>query len=69
MEAMSVNLRLLPAQRREHALALITERRWITIAELSRELRVSVATVRRDLDLLARRSLIVRVHGGAGKTL
>jgi len=59
----------LPAQRREYALALIVQRRWITISELSNELQVSAATVRRDLALLARQRLIMRVHGGVGRTL
>jgi DeoR/GlpR family transcriptional regulator of sugar metabolism len=56
----------LPEQRQESILALIARRQWITVAELKVELRVSEATVRRDLDRLARRHRIVRVHGGAG---
>jgi DeoR family transcriptional regulator, fructose operon transcriptional repressor len=59
-------LPLLPAQRQAYVLALLTHRRWITVAELKSELRVSMATVRRDLDQLARDHRIVRVHGGAG---
>jgi DeoR/GlpR family transcriptional regulator of sugar metabolism len=59
-------LPLLPAQRQEYMLALVTTRRWITVAELKAELRVSLATVRRDLDQLARDHRILRVHGGAG---
>ena len=47
-------------------LELVTHRRWITVAELKDELCVSPATVRRDLDQLARDHRIVRVHGGAG---
>ena len=66
MEAALANLRLLPAQRRESVMALISTRRWITVAELRHELRVSETTVRRDLDRLARHHLILRVHGGAG---
>jgi DeoR/GlpR family transcriptional regulator of sugar metabolism len=57
---------LLPAQRQAYALALVTKQRWITVTELKAALRVSLATVRRDLDRLARDDLILRVHGGAG---
>ena len=39
--------RPMPAQRQKLLLALITERRWITVAELTRELHASSATVRR----------------------
>ena len=56
---------LLPAQRQAYMLALVTNRRWMTVAELKAELCVSLATVRRDLDQLARDHRIVRVHGGA----
>jgi DeoR family transcriptional regulator, fructose operon transcriptional repressor len=59
-------LPLLPAQRQAYVLALVTNRRWVTVAELKSELQVSLATVRRDLDQLARDHRILRVHGGAG---
>jgi DeoR family transcriptional regulator, fructose operon transcriptional repressor len=65
-EAKEATLPLLPAQRQAYVLALLTDQRWITVAELKSELRVSLATVRRDLDQLARDHRIVRVHGGAG---
>jgi DeoR/GlpR family transcriptional regulator of sugar metabolism len=45
----------LPEQRQESILALIARRRWITVSELKAELRVSEATVHRDLYRLARR--------------
>lgn len=57
--------RLLPTQREASVLALIAQKRWITVRELMNELHVSEATVRRDLDRLARRNLIIRLHGGA----
>lgn len=57
---------LLPSQRQAYVLAVLTHQRWITVAELKSDLRVSVATVRRDLDHLARDHRIVRVRGGAG---
>jgi len=37
----------------------------VRVAELVRELGVSDMTIRRDLDLLARRGLLDKVHGGA----
>jgi DeoR/GlpR family transcriptional regulator of sugar metabolism len=37
----------------------------MTVAEVSEELKVSLATARRDLDELASRSRVERVHGGA----
>jgi uncharacterized membrane protein len=64
-QATQVVARLLPRQRQEAVLALVARRRWITVRELRSELQVSEATVRRDLDWLARRNLIIRLHGGA----
>ncbi|GAA1860932.1 DeoR/GlpR family DNA-binding transcription regulator [Brevibacterium marinum] len=37
----------------------------VGVEALSQELEVSVATIRRDLDLLERRRLVERTHGGA----
>lgn len=37
----------------------------VGVEALSRELEVSVATIRRDLDLLEQRRLVERTHGGA----
>jgi DeoR family fructose operon transcriptional repressor len=37
----------------------------VSVAELSQRLGVSEMTIRRDLDWLAERSLVTRVHGGA----
>ena len=64
-QATQVVARLLPRQRQEAVLALVAKKRWITVRELRSELQVSEATVRRDLDWLARRNLIIRLHGGA----
>ncbi len=36
-----------------------------TVSDLSRKFRVSEMTIRRDLDWLAERELVMRVHGGA----
>jgi len=55
----------LAPQRWDALRALIRERGVIRVEDLCRELRVSAATVRRDLDELERRGAIRRVHGGA----
>lgn len=50
---------------------LMTIRNWIkregivTVSEISKTLKVSTMTVRRDLDELSSRHEIVRIHGGA----
>ena len=56
----------LPApERRERALALVAERGFVRVAELSRVFGVTTVTARADLDALERRGSIRRVHGGA----
>jgi DeoR family transcriptional regulator of aga operon len=44
---------------------LVTSRGAVSLADLSRELKVSAATVRRDLADLEYQRMIVRTHGGA----
>jgi DeoR family fructose operon transcriptional repressor len=55
----------LAPQRWENLRALIRERGVIRIEDLCRQLRVSAATVRRDLNQLEQGGVIRRVHGGA----
>jgi DeoR family fructose operon transcriptional repressor len=55
----------LAPRRREQLRALTRESGVIRIEDLCRRLRVSPATVRRDLDELERAGTIRRVHGGA----
>jgi DeoR family glycerol-3-phosphate regulon repressor len=43
----------------------ISERGFVAIAEIAREIGVSDMTVRRDLEALARDGLVQRTHGGA----
>lgn len=52
-------------QRLNRVLEIISERGSVSIAELSDELNISAATVRRDLTSLADQRLIMRTHGGA----
>jgi DeoR/GlpR family transcriptional regulator of sugar metabolism len=55
----------LAPRRWDNLRALIRERGVIRIEDLCRELQVSAATVRRDLDQLEQSGAIRRVHGGA----
>jgi DeoR family transcriptional regulator, aga operon transcriptional repressor len=53
------------ALRRDRIAALIQDRGFIRVAELSRIFRTSPVTIRTDLDELTSRGLVRRVHGGA----
>lgn len=53
------------ALRRERISALVRDRGFIRVAELSRIFRTSPVTIRSDLDDLAEHDLVRRVHGGA----
>ncbi|MFJ8622926.1 DeoR/GlpR family DNA-binding transcription regulator [Kitasatospora sp. NPDC093550] len=55
----------LAGQRRVLILEQVRARGGVRVAELVRDLGVSDMTVRRDLDALARRGLVHKVHGGA----
>jgi DeoR/GlpR family transcriptional regulator of sugar metabolism len=55
----------LAPQRQDALRALVRERGVIRLDDLCRELKVSPATARRDLDQLERVGAIRRVHGGA----
>jgi DeoR family fructose operon transcriptional repressor len=55
----------LPALRQRRLIALLQERGQATVAELVALFDVSRDTIRRDLDLLEQRGLLVRTHGGA----
>ena len=55
----------LPARRRSELLRTAKKRGAITVAELAEAFAVSLDTIRRDLDYLAGRGLLIRTHGGA----
>jgi DeoR family fructose operon transcriptional repressor len=55
----------LAPERHERLRGLLRERSAVRVRDLCRELRVSPATVRRDLEELVRRGELRRVHGGA----
>jgi DeoR/GlpR family transcriptional regulator of sugar metabolism len=56
---------VLAAQRQARIIELIRQQGAVRVADLTVELSVSDMTIRRDLDALARRGLIDKVHGGA----
>ncbi|MCF6524385.1 DeoR/GlpR family DNA-binding transcription regulator [Streptomyces sp. JJ36] len=62
---MGDNQNLLAEQRRALILDEVRRRGGVRVNELTRRLRVSDMTVRRDLDVLARQGALEKVHGGA----
>lgn len=54
--------------RQAHIMASFEKNGFVSIANLADELGVSGMTVRRDLDLLGKRGLLERTHGGAVQT-
>lgn len=56
---------LLAEQRRDMIVETVRSRGAVRVSELAEGLGVSEMTVRRDLDVLARRRLVDKVHGGA----
>jgi DeoR/GlpR family transcriptional regulator of sugar metabolism len=53
-----------PIQRREEILGVLRQEGKVVAAELATRLRVSIDTIRRDLNQLAEEGFIRRVHGG-----
>jgi DeoR/GlpR family transcriptional regulator of sugar metabolism len=53
-----------PSERRRRILGLLQQEGKVVTAELTARLKVSIDTIRRDLNQLAREGLIQRVHGG-----
>lgn len=60
---------MLPDQRRQHILAQVRSTGGVRVSELVEELGVSDMTIRRDIDVLASKGLVARVHGGATSVL
>ncbi|NJD58940.1 MAG: DeoR/GlpR transcriptional regulator [Anaerolineales bacterium] len=56
---------LIPAQRRERIQGYLAIHKIVRMDELSRMLKASEATVRRDLEWLEREGVLERTHGGA----
>lgn len=55
----------LPAARRSSIIRYVNSAGSATIKQLSNMLKVSEATIRRDLDELSNENMILRIHGGA----
>ena len=62
---MTVDAALSNVERQERMLRFVEQRQRVTIADICDQFGVSVATARRDLEALAERSSVRRVHGGA----
>lgn len=56
---------MLAPQRQAHILDEVRRNGGVRVSELTRQLSVSDMTVRRDLEALAERGLVEKVHGGA----
>ena len=56
---------MLIEERRQHILALAREHGRVLVDELSEKLQLSTVTIRKDLDFLQSKELLVRTHGGA----
>jgi DeoR/GlpR family transcriptional regulator of sugar metabolism len=64
IEAMPDSIEIFPSERRQKILELLQQEGKVVTAELTMRLKVSIDTIRRDLNQLAREGLIQRVHGG-----
>ena len=56
---------VLQSQRRSYILSRVRQDGAVRVSQLVRELNVSDMTIRRDLEVLADRGLVEKVHGGA----
>ena len=56
---------MIPSRRQEYILELIRRRKAVSVAQLSQELFINEATIRRDLNVLAKSGAISRTYGGA----
>jgi DeoR family transcriptional regulator of aga operon len=56
---------MLIEERRQHILALIQSEGRVLVEELSSNLDISKITIRKDLDYLEAKELLIRTHGGA----
>jgi DeoR/GlpR family transcriptional regulator of sugar metabolism len=55
---------IFPSERRQRILGVLQQEGKVVAAELANRLKVSIDTVRRDLNQLGQEGLIQRVHGG-----
>ena len=52
-------------ERRQRVLDLLSDRGFMALGDLAREMAASESTIRRDLDYFAEKGLLRRTHGGA----
>ena len=52
-------------ERHQKIVEIVNKRQTVRVSELSQELGISEVTIRRDLDELQRKKLLIRTHGGA----
>lgn len=62
---MGSNLSISSLERHDQLVDFISRRQRVTVAEIAERFAISVATVRRDLDVLAEQGDVERFHGGA----
>src|SRR3954469_18385163 len=62
---MSVDSALSNVERQEGMLGFVDQSQAVTVANMCDQFGVSVATARRDLEALAERGSLRRIHGGA----
>lgn len=60
---------MIPLERREKIVSLLEDRKMVAVEALAKELFVSGATLRRDLQILEEEGRIRRTHGGAALPL
>lgn len=56
---------MFPEERKQKIYELVSEQKSIKVSELSRILKISEVTIRRDLDELDSQNMLHRTHGGA----
>lgn len=56
---------MLPEERRQRVLELVSRRGFVALGDLVKELDASESTIRRDLDHWNRQGVLKRTHGGA----
>ncbi len=56
---------MLVQERRQRILDLVSRKGFVTLTDLSKAVKVSESTLRRDLDHWDRQGLVKRIHGGA----
>lgn len=59
------NVHMISTQRQQYILSQVRETGAVRVSDLSRKLDVSAMTIRRDIEDLAGKGLLRRVHGGA----